>query len=196
MKSSTLIIILLLALCGAMYFFGKRNGTTEIQSTVINNQQLVQQIAELSALEVSGTTSVKLSNAGEKSSWWEGVKNFLAENTFQLTVPYKCKYGVDMSKGQVVISQNDTAVLLTFPAIQMLSLQLELDKIETMNQTGLFSHTTVEDMKRAEQQMYIAARQQLSGNTAYIAKATSHITDIFTQYYKPLGFKVICTFGQ
>ena len=196
MKSSTLIIILLLALCGAMYFLGKRNGTTELKATVINNQQLKTQIAELSALDVSGNTSVKLSNAGDKSSWWENLKDYLAENTLQVTVPYHAKFGVDMQQGKVSISENDSAVVLNFPPVKMLSFQLELDKLETMNQTGLFSRTTIADMKRAEQEMYVAAKRQLETNSGYKEKAKQHIADIFTNYYRPLGYKVICNFTQ
>lgn len=196
MKSSTLIIILLLALCGAMYFLGKRNGTTEIKSTVINNQQLVTQIAELSSLEVSGTTSVTLSNAGDNSSWWENLKDYLAENTLQVTVPYHAKFGVDIKDGKVAIEQSDTAIVLNFPALKMLSFQLDLDKLETMNQTGLFSRTSIADMKRAQQQLYVSAKGQLENNAGYKAKAKQHIAEIFTSYYKPLGYKVICTFSQ
>ncbi len=196
MKSSTLIIILLLALCGAMYFLGKRNGTTELRATVINNQQLVTQIAELSSLEVSGSTSVKLSNAGDNSSWWENLKDYLAENTLQVTVPYHAKFGVDMQHGKVTISENDTAVILHFPAVKMLSFQLELDKLEMMNQTGLFSRTTIADMKRAEQQMYVSAKGQLENNAGYKEKSKQHIAEIFSNYYKPLGYKVICNFTQ
>jgi hypothetical protein len=78
----------------------------------------------------------------------------------------------------------------------MLSFQLELDKLETMNQTGLFNRTTIADMKRAQQQMYISARQQLETNSSYIEKSKQHIAGIFTNYYKPIGYKVICTFTQ
>lgn len=196
MKSTTIIIVLLLLLCGAMYFLGKKNGTTEIKATIINNQLMVQQIAELSALDVSGTTTAKLSNAGDNSSFWEGLKNYLAENTLQVTVPYHAKYGVDMSKGRVNINKNDTAVVLNFPPVKLLSFQLLLDKIEVMNQTGLFSRTTIADMRKAQQQMYVSANEQLSNNAGYQTKAREHITAIFTQYYKPLGYKVICNFTQ
>ena len=196
MKSTTIIIVMLLLLCGAMYFLGKKNGTTEIKATFINNQLMVQQIAELSALDVSGTTTAKLSNAGDNNSFWEGFKNYLAENTLQVMVPYHAKYGVDMSKGRVNINKNDTAVVLNFPPVKLLSFQLLLDKIEVMNQTGLFSRTTIADMRKAQQQMYVSANEQLSNNAGYQTKAREHITAIFTQYYKPLGYKVICNFTQ
>lgn len=185
-----------MALCGAMYYIGKKNGTTEIRSTVINNQQLVQQIAELSSLEVSGSTSVTLSNAGDNSNWWENFKDYLAENTLHVAVPYHAKFGVNMKQGKVTISENDTAIILKFPAIMMLSFQLDLDKLETMNQTGLFSRTTIADMKQAEQQLYVSAKAQLENNAVYKEKAKQHIADIFTSYYKPLGYKVICNFTQ
>ena len=196
MKSTTIIIVLLLLLCGAMYFWGKKNGTTEIKATIINNQLMVQQIAELSALDVSGSTTAKLSNAGDNNSFWEGFKNYLAENTLQVTVPYHAKYGVDMSKGRVSIDRNDTAVVLNFPPVKLLSFQLLLDKIEVMNQTGLFNRTTIADMRKAQQQMYLSTNEQLSNNVGYHTKAREHITAIFTHYYKPLGYKVICNFTQ
>lgn len=196
MKSTPIIIVLLLLLCGAMYFLGKKNGSTEIKATIINNQLMVQQIAELSALDVSGNTTAKLTNAGDNNSFWEGFKNYLAENTLQVTVPYHAKYGVDLSKGSVTINQNDTAVVLNFPPVTLLSFQLILDKIEVMNQTGLFNHTTIADMKKAQQEMYISTNQQLTNNAGYQTKAREHIAAIFIQYYKPLGYKVICNFTQ
>ena len=196
MKSSTVIIILLVALCGAMYFLGRKNGATEIKATIINNQQLVQQIAELSALDVSGTTTAKLTNAGNNNSMWESFKNYLAENTLQVTVPYHAKFGVDMSKGKVAINQNDTAIILNFPPVKLLSFQLELDKMETMNQTGLFNHTTVGEMRQAQQQLYSQTNQQLTSNASYQEQARKHIQEIFIDYYKPLGYKVICNFTQ
>jgi len=194
MKSTTVIIILLIGFAAAMYFLGKKNGTTEIKATIINNQQLVQQIAELSALDVSGTTTAKLTNVHGQSGLWDGVKNYLLENTLQVTIPYHAKYGVDMSTGKVAINENDTAVVLTLPQVKLLSMQLELDKMETMNQTGLFNRTTIADMKQAQQQLYTAAHQQMVNNAGLLEKARKHINDIFVQYYKPLGYKVICNF--
>jgi hypothetical protein len=196
MKPQTLIIILLVALCAAMYLLGKRNGTTELKSTVINNLQFVQQIAELSVLEVSGTTTVKLSNTGDKTGWWQGVKNYLVENTLQVSVPYHAKYGVDVSKGKISISQDDTSVVLHFPAVAMLSFQVELDKLETMNQTGLFNRTTIADMKLAQQQLYTSSKQQLASNAAYVQKSEEQIKSVFKKYYQPLGYNVICTFDN
>jgi len=196
MKSTTVIIILLIGFATAMYFLGKKNGTTEIKATIINNQQMVQQIAELSSLDVSGTTTAKLTNVETQSGFWDGLKNYLAENTLQVTIPYHAKYGVDMSGGKVNINGNDTAVVLNFPEVKLLSLQLELDKMETMNQTGLFNRTTIADMKQAQQHLYTSAHQQLVGNAGLLEKARQHVIDIFEQYYKPLGYKVVCNFTK
>ncbi len=196
MKSSTVIIILLIGFATAMYFLGKKNGTTEIKATIINNQQMVQQIAELSSLDVSGTTTAKLTNVQEQNGFWDGLKNYLAENTLQVTIPYHAKYGVDMSGGKVSINGNDTTVILNFPQVKLLSLQLELDKMETMNQTGIFNHTTIGDMKQAQQQLYTSAHQQLVENAGLLEKARQHINEIFVNYYKPLGYKVICNFTK
>ena len=196
MKSSTIIIILLVALCAAMYFLGKRNGTTEIKATILNNTQLVKQIAELSSLEVTGSTTTKISNATGDGGVWDNMKNYFAENTLQVTIPYIAKYGVDVSKGNVSLNKTDSSIVIHLPLCKMLSLQLQLDKLEAMNQTGLFAHTTINDMKLAEQQLYNAANNQLGNNAALLEKARQHISNIFSDYYTPLGYKVVCTFTQ
>jgi len=196
MKSTSLVIILLIGLCMAMYFLGKRSGTTEIKATIINNTQLVKQIAELSSLEVTGSTTAKITNVDNEDGIWNSMKNYFAENTLQVTIPYVAKYGVDVSKANVAINKNDTAIVITLPACKMLSLQLLLDRIETMNQTGLFAETTIGDMKRAQQQLYAASTSQLSNNAALLEKAKQHITEIYNQCYKPFGYKVVCNFTQ
>lgn len=196
MKSTSLVILLLIGLCTAMYFLGKKSGTTEINATILNNTQLVKQIAELSSLEVTGATTAKLTNVENESGIWNNLKNYFTENTLQVTIPYIAKYGVDVSKADIAINKNDTAIVITLPACKMLSLQLVLDKIETMNQTGLFATTTIADMKRAEQQLYTACSSQLSNNTSLLEKAKLHITEIYNQCYKSFGYKVVCNFNQ
>ncbi|MEN9571415.1 MAG: hypothetical protein RL172_2646 [Bacteroidota bacterium] len=196
MRSSTIIIILLIGLCMAMYFLGKKSGTTEIRSTVINNTQLVKQIAELSSLEVTGSTTAKLTNATDDPGIWNSLKNYFAENTLQVTIPYIAKYGVDVAGAKLSINKTDTALVVALPACKLLSFQLQLDKIETMNQTGLFASTTIADMKRAEQQLYTAANAQLASNAGLLQKTKQHITEIYNNYYKPLGYKVVCTFAN
>ncbi len=196
MKSTYLVIILLIGLCMAMYFLGKRSGTTEIKATIINNTQLVKQIAELSSLEVTGSTTAKITNVNNEDGIWNSMKNYFAENTLQVTIPYVAKYGVDVAKANVTINKNDTAIIITLPACKMLSLQLLLDKIETMNQTGLFAQTTIGDMKRAQQQLYAVSNSQLSNNAALLEKAKQHITEIYNQCYQSFGYKVVCNFTQ
>lgn len=196
MKSFYLILVLLIALCMAMYFLGKKSGTTEVKATIINNTQLVKQIAELSSLEVTGTTTAKISNVSEESGIRNNLKNYFAENTLQVTIPYIAKYGVDVSKASVSINDTDTALVIKLPSCRMLSLQLVLDKMEIMNQTGLFASTTIADMKAAEQQLYSTAQGQLSNNAALLEKTKQHITEIYNEYYKPLGYKVVCNFTQ
>ena len=157
---------------------------------------MVKQIAELSSLEVTGSTTARITNVDNEDGIWNSMKNYFAENTLQVTIPYVAKYGVDVSKANVTINKNDTAIVITLPACKMLSLQLVLDKIEMMNQTGLFAQTTISDMKRAEQQLYAACNKQLSSNTALLEKTKQHITEIYNQCYKSFGYKVVCNFNQ
>jgi hypothetical protein len=188
------VIVIVLLLCGAVYLLGKKNGSTQVRAEVVNNVQLIQQIAELAVLEANGQTTVKLSNADAESGVWANFKNFFTENTLQLSLPYTAKYGVDMNGSTVKLSQKDTLVTIGLPPVKMLSLQLRLDKMQLMNQTGLFAETTIQDMQRAQEQLYKAAQQGLVNDPALLGKARAQLQAVFTRYYQPLGYQVQCIF--
>ncbi len=67
MKSTTIIFVLFLLLCGAMYFLGKNNGTTEIKASIINNQLMVQQMYVFT-MNHSATTQVIMQKQESKST--------------------------------------------------------------------------------------------------------------------------------
>jgi hypothetical protein len=194
MGKSFIFIVLVLLFGGATYFLGKKNGSNQLTSTVVQNVNLVQQIAELSALSVTGTTTAKISNNEGSSGMWDKFKNYLAENTLQVTLPYEAKYGVKLQDKKVTVDTKDKTVTIQLPKCKLLSLQLQLDKLEMMNQTGLFASTTIKDLGIAQKQLYEQAQNTLTNNAGYIKQAELQITNILKNYYEPLGYTVVCIF--
>jgi hypothetical protein len=88
MKNTKLLIFLVLLVAAAFYFLGKMNGSNQTKTDIIQNTALIKQIAELSALQVNGSTNIKASNQGNNTGVWEKFKNYFAENTLQVTIPY------------------------------------------------------------------------------------------------------------
>jgi hypothetical protein len=76
----TLIILLIIPLLGlagwGLYQLGRDKGESNIKSQIIENYTLIEKIAELASLEVSGTSEIKVSNA-ETESWYSGLQNAL-----------------------------------------------------------------------------------------------------------------------
>ncbi len=196
MKNNFLIIFLVLLAAVAFYFLGKRSAANEVKTEVVQNVAIIKQIAELAALDVKGTTNLKISNRGDNNSMWEKLKNFFAENTLQLSIPFDAKYGVDMSNQQVKIDTKEGTVVIYLPPVKLLSLQLELDKIDAISKTGLLNVLSVQEYIKAQQQLYQEANAILSANSGYEKLAQEHIRSVFEQYYKPLGLKVTCMFGN
>jgi hypothetical protein len=196
MSKSFVYIVLILAFGVAVYFLGKKSASNNITSTVVQNVNLVQQIAELSALSVNGTTSAKLSNNNGNGGMWDKFKNYFAENTLQVTIPYQAKYGVQLQDKKVTVDTKDKTVIVTLPKCKLLSLQLQLDKLEMMNQTGIFASTTIKDLSMAQKQLYEQAQASLTNNEAYIKQAELQITNILKNYYEPLGYTVQCVFND
>jgi|LakMenE01Jun11ns_1017448.scaffolds.fasta_scaffold9954488_6 hypothetical protein len=193
MRNNLLILILVAAIAIAFYFLGKKNGNNQTKTTMIENIALVKQIAELSSLQVSGTTQLKVTNSGGEGTW-EKFKDYFVENTLQVTIPFDARFGVDMSKQQMKVDRNSGKVTLYFPACTLLSLQLRLDKLETMSETGILASASISDLVKAENKMYNQAQEKLAGNEAYKKLAQENIQATLQRYYEPMGFKVTCVF--
>ena len=195
MKNTAIIIFLILLVATAFYFLGKKNGSADAKVTMIENVEMIKQIAELAALDVTGNLNLKVSNKGEENGTWSKFKNYFAENTLQVNLPYEAKYGVDMSNQKMSIDTKAETVNISLPNCKLMSLQLKMDKMETMTQTGLFASATMNDLVKAQKQLYTQALQQLENNPKFLKLAEEHIATILTNYYKPLGYKVNCVFG-
>ena len=194
--SKNLLLIILAILCAfAFYFLGKKNGNNQAKVDVVQNVDIIKEIAEMSALSVSGTTNLKMTNRGENSGIWDKFKNYLSESTLHVSIPYEAKYGVDMTNQKVEIDTKSGIAKIYLPACKLLSLQLRLDQVDAMSKTGLLSTATIDDYVKAQKQLYEEATKSLVGNTAHIKLAQEHIRFIMEKYYKPLGLKAECIFA-
>ena len=196
MGKNFLIFLLVLLFGAVVYFWGRKNGSDNVISTVTQNVSLVEQIAELSALSVHGNTNAKITNNTGTGGMWDKFKNYLAENTLQVTIPYEAKYGIDIKNKKIKADTKDKTITLYFPAVKLLSLQLHLDKMEMMNQTGLFNSTSIADLADAEKRIYAEAMKTLGGNEGYKKQAELQIDNILKNYYEPLGYTVKCIFSD
>jgi hypothetical protein len=195
MKNLGLTIFLVLLVAAAFYFLGKKNGASQVKTEIIQNTALIKQIAELGALEVNGTTTVKVTNASGGSAW-EKFKNYFAENTLQIAIPYQAKYGVDINNQQMSINTKDTTAIIYLPACKLLSLQLQLDKVAAVSKTGLFNAISPEEYIAVQKQLYQECNNQLVNNADNIKMAEANICFILQKYYAPLHLKVNCVFGN
>lgn len=196
MKQNTLIIFLVLLLSGSFYFLGKRNGNNDATTTIVQNVEIVKQIAEMGALQVSATSNIKISNRGKEQGVWDKFKNYFAENTLQVNVPYDAKYGVELGKQNMKVDVKKNALIINLPHCRLISMQLKLDRMETMTQTGLFASASMTDLVLAQKQLYSQVLLQLENNAGNIKLAEQHIAEIFSNYYKPLGYSVQCIFDD
>lgn len=196
MKQGFFLGFVVLLACFAFYMLGKKNGSNNTKLSLLQNISLVKEIAELGALSVSGSTEVKSTNKDESNGFWSRVKNYMNENTLQVTIPFDAKYGVDMSNQQLEINTKDSTVIIYLPASKLLSLQLRLDKISSINKTGVFSNTSIDEFIATQKYLYEKVSSNLEEKEEYKRSAENHIQSILQKYYEPLGFKVKCVFGE
>lgn len=196
MKQNSLVIFLILLVVACFYFLGRKMGKSDATTTIVENIEIVKQIAEMSALQVTATSNIKISNKGKEQGVWDKFKNYFAENTLQVNVPYDAKYGVELANQNMKVDTKNATLNITLPHCKLLSMQLKLDKMQTMAQTGVFASASMTDLVNAQKQLYNQALLQLENNAANIKLAEQHIAEIFTNYYKPFGYRVECVFGD
>lgn len=189
-----LLIILLALIIGVLAFLLGRSGKSVVNEKIINNATFVKQIAELSTLEAHGTSSIKHSNLQNDGSFSDAMRKVFMQNTVNYSVPYVAKYGIDMQNRNVVINTKDSTIEVHLPQPQLLSYELQLDKMETSSQRGWFQSASDEQFATLQKKMYSETRQQLEQNQTYIDAAKVKVQSIISDYYKPMGYKAIVVF--
>ena len=196
MRSKTVTIVLILLAVAGFYFWGKKNGEANTRSTVVQNIAMVKEIAQLASLQVSGVTNIKMTNKAEAGGIFDKLKNYFVENTLLLSIPYEAKYGVDISNQKVEVDTKAGTAIIYLPAVQLMSMQLRLDKLESMTQAGILNSVTIDDFVKAQKEIYTTASSTLEGNQGFIKLAEENISNTLGKYYAPLGYKVKCVFGE
>lgn len=189
------VLIFGIALAVMAYFLGKKNGTKTIDSVAMNNV-LIQQIAELSSLEVQGTASIKSTNIANDGSMTDELRKLFLERTVNLTIPYVAKYGVDLEKQTVSIEEKNKQVYIVLPNPKLLSYELRMDKADAMTRQGLFESGNHDNYKRVEKKLYTQSRSQLEQNPAYLQQTKDKIIKIIETYYAPMDLKVDIAFSD
>lgn len=184
-----IVLVILIAVIFSAYFVGKKSGEKKI-TKIVNNQSFIKEIAELSSLEINGTASIKNSNISNDGSIQDALKKFFSESSIEIEIPYKAKYGVTLDSQSVQINQTPENIVILLPQPQLLSFELQLDKINKNIKSGIFSTLDNDDYLKAQTSLYEKTKQILLNDSNYKEKAKEKISNIISEYYAPLNLPV------
>ncbi|WP_300598000.1 DUF4230 domain-containing protein [Niabella sp.] len=196
MQKSCLPIVILFCVVGIgvlAYFLGKKNGTKTVDHIALN-AAFVQEVAELSSLEVQGAASIKTTNLANDGSLTDEFRKMFIEHTVNISVPYIAKYGVDLGAQQLTIEEKNKQVYIVLPAPQLLSYELRLDRADAMTRKGLLVNPGEAAYSTVEKKLYTDTRKQMEAYTAYIEQAKEKIRKVLELYYAPMQYKVSIVF--
>lgn len=189
------LLIMAIAIAILAYFLGKKNAAKTIDSVALNNV-LIQQIAELSSLEIQGNASINSTNIANDGSFSDGLKKLLMERTINITVPYVAKYGVDLEQQTINIEEKNKQVYIVLPSPKLLSYELRLDKADAMTRKGIFETGGEANYSRVEKKLYTQSRAQLEANQTHVLQTKEKIRKIIESYYAPMDLKVDIAFSD
>ena len=192
--TSVFFYILLIIVIGlSAYYLGKRSVAHVLDKAVLNNA-LIQQIAELSSLEVHGNASIKSSNINDGNDFADTFRKFFLERTVNITVPYIAKYGIELEHKSVNIEEKDKRMYIVLPSPKLLSYEVRLDKAKTVSKKGILESIDEQTYDRVIQKLYSQSKTQLENNQIYKDQSKEKIKNIIEGYYAPLGYKVDIVF--
>ncbi len=189
-----LVIVLILAFIG-MYFIGKKMGEDNTRQTLVENYAVIKKIAELGALEVQGTSEMQIGQDYDYS-FTASLQKIFFENSVYMRVPYKAKYGVDLSNMQLNVEHTSKNVTIHLPEPQLLSYELKLNEAVANNKKGWFTMSDEETYFRVSKKLYEKSRGTLTNNVSHKEAAKKNITELLQSYFSPFGFKVNVVFGN
>ncbi|WP_346238543.1 DUF4230 domain-containing protein [Niabella insulamsoli] len=187
------VFLLIIVIAVLAYFLGKRNASDSLDNVVLNDV-IIRQIAELSTLEARGNATIKSSNISNDGSLSDSFKKFFLERTFNISVPYVAKFGVNLGDQKVTIEEKNKQVYIVLPEPQLLSYELRLDQTNAVARKGLLESDNERQYDRLMQKLYEQSKGQLQENAGYRQRAKEKIIKILGDYYKPLGFEVDVAF--
>lgn len=187
------IIVLTLAFIG-MYYIGKKSAEEQMQTTLVENYELIKRIAELGTLEVQGNSELDIKPVAD-GSYISSFKNLFFENSVYLRVPYVAKYGVDLNNIKVDIQHENKEVKITLPHAKLLSYELKLDKISANNKRGWFVLEDDNTYLAVQEKLYKQSREVLDKNQNHIAAAEASLSKLLKDYFKPFGLQAKVEFG-
>lgn len=188
-----LILTVIIALLA--YFLGKKNSAKTIDSIAMNHV-LIQEIAELSSLEVQGNASIKSTNIVNDGSITDQFKKLFMERTLNITVPYVAKYGINLQQQNITIEEKNKQVYIVLPNPKLLSYELRLDKADAMSRKGLLETSNEESYNKIMQKLYAQSKAQLEKNDTYKQQSKDKIRKLLQSYYAPMNMKVDISFSD
>ncbi|MBL7812329.1 MAG: DUF4230 domain-containing protein [Bacteroidetes bacterium] len=173
------------------FLLGKWIGKRDITNIYTDNPEMVKQIAELSVLEVQGTSRLNQSNTDLNKSVWSDISDFFGERTLQLEVPYTAKYGVDLAKSDLKLKKTASRTLeITMEKPALRSFEMRLDKMQQFTKNGMFVFQKDDRMKLPVQKLYAETREKLSKHDDHLRECRNKIESVLSDYFKPLEVTV------
>lgn len=187
-----------LSLALLLFWLGKQFGSKSVHQSILSNNQIVREIAELASLEVEGVASVKRSNIINDGEWTSNLKKAFLENTIWVSIPYRAKYGVNIDGKNFHVSISDKKIAVNLPEPKLLSYELKVDKMETSNRKGWFLFQDDETYTDVQKKLYQESRAQLENNKLYVNQSKEKLARIIRQYYQPFlhDHELEVTFGN
>lgn len=172
------------------FLIGRQAGKSDVRAEMIDQPELIKEIAELCVYEVDGTARLSESNTGLTRSFWNDLSDFFGERTLQLDVPYQAKFGVDLAKSDIKISGEKKKVRISLEKPALKSLELRLDRINEFSKNGLFVFQKDNRLKLPLQRLYAETRDKLANKTEYRIKCQELIEKQLGLFYSKLGVEL------
>lgn len=169
------VIVVISCIIGA-FFYGKFSTGQTTKTTTIN-ESVVRKIAEMATVESKGVLNHTFSTKVAESGILDMLKNFIAERTITVSVPYTAKYGCKLDSSDFKITAHENSVTVYLPEPKLLSYELNLKGMQVTEKNGLAVLEGNEALVTVQGEAYTEGKLSASQDTEKLSLAKNQIRE-------------------
>lgn len=177
------------------YFYGKFSTGETIKTTTIN-ESVVRKIAEMATVESKGILNHTFSTKVAESGILDMLKNFVAERTITVSVPYTAKYGCKLDSSDFKITTHENLVTVYLTEQKLLSYELNLKGMHVTEKNGLAVLEGNEALVTVQGEAYTEGKLSASQDVNKLALAKNQIREAMITTLSLTGQNVSVIFPE
>lgn len=182
-----LLFLIAVIIIGSVALVSFIKGVDKVRDGLIANYPTVKNIVQGATTEVYDSLLVTTVTKANNEELYNLLKGDSKSDTIELTIPYYCRYGVDLSVSNFRVFRDKKTVEVWLPAIKLIYCELKFERMMVDGNSGL-QLLQGDNYPALKNKMYETLIPQLEKNKPNLKAAKTTVAKAVMFYFMPYQF--------